>query len=412
MDLYNKLLWRDMVKDVSNEEEAKRLLNEEKVRFYVGYDPTGESLTVGHLVQIVRMKFMQNHGHTPVVIIGGGTGLIGDPRETSERKLLTVEKSLHNAKMIEKQIRRLLGDNALYINNYDWLSKIDLIAFLRDYGKHFNVSYMLAKETVSKRLETGISYTEFSYMILQSIDWLHLYQNYDVKIQFGGSDQWGNLTAGLDLMRKVIGKNDAVALSSPLLLKADGAKFGKSETGTIWIDKDLTTPYELYQYFLNTSDEDILTYLKLLTTLEKEEIEELLEESNINKELRIAQKRLAEEVVLFVHGKKSLETALKVSDSLFSGDFSNLHEEDYDMLVNVLDTVNINKDNTLTDVLKETKLASSNREAREFINNGAISINGNIIKDVNYNISQSLMYNKYIILRRGKKRYALAILND
>ncbi len=412
MDLYNKLLWRDMVKDVSNEEEAKRLLNEEKVRFYVGYDPTGESLTVGHLVQIVRMKFMQNHGHTPVVIIGGGTGLIGDPRETSERKLLTVEKSLHNAKMIEKQIRRLLGDNALYINNYDWLSKIDLIAFLRDYGKHFNVSYMLAKETVSKRLETGISYTEFSYMILQSIDWLHLYQNYDVKIQFGGSDQWGNLTAGLDLMRKVIGKNDAVALSSPLLLKADGAKFGKSETGTIWIDKDLTTPYELYQYFLNTSDEDILTYLKLLTTLEKEENEELLEESNINKELRIAQKRLAEEVVLFVHGKKSLETALKVSDSLFSGDFSNLHEEDYDMLVNVLDTVNINKDNTLTDVLKETKLASSNREAREFINNGAISINGNIIKDVNYNISQSLMYNKYIILRRGKKRYALAILND
>ncbi len=412
MDLYNKLLWRDMVKDVSNEEEAKRLLNEEKVRFYVGYDPTGESLTVGHLVQIVRMKFMQNHGHTPVVIIGGGTGLIGDPRETSERKLLTVEKSLHNAKMIEKQIRRLLGDNALYINNYDWLSKIDLIAFLRDYGKHFNVSYMLAKETVSKRLETGISYTEFSYMILQSIDWLHLYQNYDVKIQFGGSDQWGNLTAGLDLMRKVIGKNDAVALSSPLLLKADGAKFGKSETGTIWIDKDLTTPYELYQYFLNTSDEDILTYLKLLTTLEKEEIEELLEESNINKELRIAQKRLAEEIVLFVHGKKALETALKVSDSLFSGDFSNLHEEDYDMLVNVLDTVNINKDNTLTDVLKETKLASSNREAREFINNGAISINGNIIKDVNYNISQSLMYNKYIILRRGKKRYALAILND
>ena len=363
MDLYNKLLWRDMVKDVSNEEEAKRLLNEEKVRFYVGYDPTGESLTVGHLVQIVRMKFMQNHGHTPVVIIGGGTGLIGDPRETSERKLLTVEKSLHNAKMIEKQIRRLLGDNALYINNYDWLSKIDLIAFLRDYGKHFNVSYMLAKETVSKRLETGISYTEFSYMILQSIDWLHLYQNYDVKIQFGGSDQWGNLTAGLDLMRKVIGKNDAVALSSPLLLKADGAKFGKSETGTIWIDKDLTTPYELYQYFLNTSDEDILTYLKLLTTLEKEEIEELLEESNINKELRIAQKRLAEEIVLFVHGKKALETALKVSDSLFSGDFSNLHEEDYDMLVNVLDTVNINKDNTLTDVLKETKLASSNRSS-------------------------------------------------
>src|SRR5690554_1956674 len=238
MDLYNKLLWRDMVKDVSNEEEAKRLLNEEKVRFYVGYDPTGESLTVGHLVQIIRMKYLENHGHIPVVIIGGGTGLIGDPRETSERKMLPIETSLHNAKKIEEQIKPVIGEQTIFINNYDWLSKIDLISFLRDYGKHFNVSYMLSKETVSKRLETGISYTEFSYMILQSIDWLYLYQNYNVKIQFGGSDQWGNLTAGLDLMRKVIGKNDAVALSSPLLLKADGAKFGKSETGTIWIDKD------------------------------------------------------------------------------------------------------------------------------------------------------------------------------
>ena len=410
MDLYNKLLWRDMVKDVSNEEEAKRLLNEEKVRFYVGYDPTGESLTVGHLVQIIRMKYLENHGHTPVVIIGGGTGLIGDPRETSERKMLSVETSLHNAKKIEEQIKPLLGDKAIFINNHDWLSKIDLISFLRDYGKHFNVSYMLAKETVSKRLETGISYTEFSYMILQSIDWLYLYQNYNVKIQFGGSDQWGNLTAGLDLMRKIIGKNDAVALSSPLLLKSDGEKFGKSESGTVWLDPNLTSPYELYQYFLNTSDEDILTYFKLLTTLEKEEIEAILKESNQNKELRLAQKRLAEEVVVFVHGKKAYNTAIKVTDSLFSGDFSKLSEIDFKTLERVLDNKEINKDTNLIEIVKDTHLASSNREAREFIKNGAISVNGEVIKDFNYQMNESLLYNKYIILRRGKKKYALGIL--
>ncbi|MFA5693451.1 MAG: tyrosine--tRNA ligase, partial [Acholeplasmataceae bacterium] len=272
------------------------------------------------------------------------------------------------------------------------------------------VSYMLAKETVSKRLETGISYTEFSYMILQSIDWLHLYQNHNVKIQFGGSDQWGNLTAGLDLMRKVIGKNDAVALSSPLLLKSDGEKFGKSESGTIWLDPNLTTPYELYQYFLNTSDDDILTYFKLLTTLEKEEIENILNESNLNKELRLAQKRLAEEVVVFVHGKKAYNTAIKVTDSLFSGDFSKLSEIDFKTLERVLDNKEINKDTNLIEIVKDTHLASSNREAREFIKNGAISVNGEVIKDFNYQMNESLLYNKYIILRRGKKKYALGIL--
>ncbi|HLT00281.1 MAG TPA: tyrosine--tRNA ligase, partial [Acholeplasma sp.] len=248
MNLYDELIWRGMVKDVSNVEAAKKLMNEKQTKFYVGYDPTGESLTVGHLVQIVRMKYLQKHGHIPVVLIGGATGLIGDPKETQERKLLTLDQSLANANKIETQIKKLLGGNAIFVNNYDWISKIDTITFLRDYGKYFNIAYMLAKDTVQKRIDIGISYTEFSYMILQSIDWLHLFKEQDVKIQFGGSDQWGNITSGLELIRKVVGENDAVGLSSPLLLKADGTKFGKSETGALWLDENLTSPYELYQY--------------------------------------------------------------------------------------------------------------------------------------------------------------------
>src|SRR5690554_2455819 len=335
MSLYQDLVWRNMIKDVSNEALAHRLLNEQQTKFYIGYDPTGLSLTVGHLVQIVKMKYLQKHGHIPVVVIGGATGLIGDPKETQERKLLSLAESLQNAKKIENQIKRLLGDEALYVNNYDWISQIDMISFLRDYGKHFNVAYMLAKDTISKRLDTGISYTEFSYMLLQSIDWLHLYQNLDVKIQFGGSDQWVNITAGLELMRKIVGDNDACGLSSPLLLKTDGTKFGKSESGALWLDENLTSPYELYQYFINTSDQDIENYLKLLTTLEKQEIEKILATSKEAPELRIAQQHLAEEIVTFVHGKEKLAVAQKVTDALFLGDFSSLNLDAYQMLEKV-----------------------------------------------------------------------------
>lgn len=409
MDLFSKLQYRGMVKDVSDTDLAKKLLNEEKVKFYVGYDPTGASLTVGHLVQIVRMLYLQKHGHTPVVLIGGGTGLIGDPRETSERSLLTLEQSLANAKKIETQIRKLIAGNVVFINNYDWLSKIDLISFLRDYGKHFSVSYMLHKDTVQKRLETGISYTEFSYMILQSIDWLHLYQNHDVKIQFGGSDQWGNLTSGLELIRRVVGKNDAVGLSSPLLLKSDGTKFGKSESGAIWLDENLTSPYEMYQYFLNSSDADIETYLKLLTLKEKEEIDSILNKHQEKPELRRAQKALAEDVVTLVHGKKALESALKVTDALFSGNFDDLSLEAYNMLARVLDVLKVTDQNFI-ELIVQSKLASSNREAREFVLNGAISINGVKIEDIAYDTRQiPKAFDRYSIIRRGKKKYALLV---
>lgn len=384
-------------------------LNEQKIKFYVGYDPTGESLTVGHLVQIVRMLYLQKHGHTPVVLIGGGTGLIGDPRETSERSLLTLEKSLENAQKIENQIKGLIKGNVEFVNNYEWLSKVDLISFLRDYGKHFSVSYMLHKDTVQKRLESGISYTEFSYMILQSIDWLNLYQNRDVKIQFGGSDQWGNLTSGLELIRRVLGKNDAVGLSSPLLLKADGTKFGKSESGALWLDKELTSPYELYQYFLNSSDTDIEQFLKLLTLIEQDEIEAILETHREKPELRHAQKVLAKAVVELVHGKEELETALQVTDALFSGEFDGLTKSAYKTLESVIDVVRFNGE-SLIELVVKSKLASSNREAREFISNGAISIQGEKITDSMYNVGEtSKAFDTYAIIRRGKKKYALIV---
>lgn len=409
MDLFKQLEYRGMVKDVSDLELAKQLLNEQKIKFYVGYDPTGESLTVGHLVQIVRMLYLQKHGHTPVVLIGGGTGLIGDPRETSERSLLTLEKSLENAQKIENQIKGLIKGNVEFVNNYEWLSKIDLISFLRDYGKHFSVSYMLHKDTVQKRLESGISYTEFSYMILQSIDWLNLYQNRDVKIQFGGSDQWGNLTSGLELIRRVLGKNDAVGLSSPLLLKADGTKFGKSESGALWLDKELTSPYELYQYFLNSSDTDIEQFLKLLTLIEQDEIEAILETHREKPELRHAQKVLAKAVVELVHGKEELETALQVTDALFSGEFDGLTKSAYKTLESVIDVVRFNGE-SLIELVVKSKLASSNREAREFISNGAISIQGEKITDSMYNVVEtSKAFDTYAIIRRGKKKYALIV---
>lgn len=412
MSLYNELVWRDLIKDVSNEEKTKDLLDNDKIRFYCGFDPTGKSLTVGHLVQIVRMKLLQQYGHTPVVLIGGATGLIGDPRATSERELLTLEESLKNAELIKTQISRFLDPkNTLYVNNNDWIKDIDMITFLRDYGKNFNINYMLSKETVQARLETGITYTEFSYMLIQAIDFLHLYKNYDVKMQFGGSDQWGNITTGLELIRKELGKNEAVGMSSPLLLKSDGEKFGKSESGAIWLDRNLTSPYELYQYFLNTSDSDVLNYLKALTLLSKDEIISLVDTLKTEAHKRIPQRRLAEEVVKFVHGDKALEEALRVTEALFTGKFDSLNITELKSLENTLDKAVLSEDKRLIKALVDTKLASSNREAREFVKNGAISLNGTKITDVDYEIKEDdALFNKYIILKRGRRRNSLLII--
>jgi tyrosyl-tRNA synthetase len=413
MKLYEDLLWRGLIKDVSNEEEAKKLLNEESVKFYCGFDPTGQSLTVGHLVQIVRMLLLEKYGHTPIVLIGGATGLIGDPRQTSERKLLTLEESLQNADKIKTQLSQFLDpEKSIFVNNYDWIKNIDMISFLRDYGKHFSINYMLAKDTVQKRLDIGISYTEFSYMLIQAIDFLHLYQNYDCKIQFGGSDQWGNITTGLELIRKVEGdKASAVGLSSPLLLKADGAKFGKSESGALWLDSELTSPYEVYQYFINASDQDVVNYLKTLTLLDKEAILDLEDKLKNQPELRAAQKMLASEVTRLVHGQKALDEALRVTDALFSGDFNDLSESEFKMIAKILDTLKLNESFNLVDLLVETKLASSKREARQFVTSNAVSVNGVKISDVEYELNKdNSFYGQYVMIRRGKKKYALVVM--
>lgn len=410
MKLYDDLIWRGLIKDVSNEEQAKKHLNGDNVKFYCGFDPTGQSLTVGHLVQIVRMLLLQKYGHTPIALIGGATGLIGDPRQTSERKLLTLEDSLKNAEKIKNQIEKFLGqENVVYVNNYDWIKDIDTISFLRDYGKNFNINYMLGKDTVQRRLDIGISYTEFSYMIIQAIDFLELYRTQDCKIQFGGSDQWGNITSGLELIRKVKGdKHDAVGLSSPLLLKADGTKFGKSESGALWLDETLTSPYELYQYFVNASDQDVSNYLRTLTLLSKEEIEALEQQTIDNPHLRLGQKKVASEIVKLVHGEEALEEALRVTEALFKGSMSSLSKKEFLMLAQTLEAIDLEDSQSLMDTLIQAKLAQSRREAREFIKNNAVSINDVKQTDIDYVLSkEDAIFDQYVILRRGKKKYAI-----
>lgn len=412
MNLYDELIWRGLIKDVSNEDKAKNLLNQGNTRFYCGFDPTGESLTVGHLVQVVRMLLLQKYGHTPIVLIGGATGLIGDPKQTSERKLLSLEESLQNAEKIKDQLSLFLDPHrAIFVNNYDWIGKIDMISFLRDYGKHFSINYMIAKDTVQKRLDIGISYTEFSYMLIQAIDFLHLYRTADCKIQFGGSDQWGNITTGLELIRKLEGEShEAVGLSSPLLLKADGSKFGKSESGALWLDEKLTSSYELYQYFLNASDDDVENYLKQLTLLDPKIISDLLDAHKQAPEQRQAQKVLAEEVTKLVHGLEGYDVAISVTDALFKGNFKSLSEKGFKIVKETLETKELSSSIMLIDALIETKLASSKREAREFIQSGAVIVNDEKVVDLDYMIEQKeAFFNTYVMLRRGKKKYALLL---
>jgi tyrosyl-tRNA synthetase len=409
MNLFEELKYRNYIKDISNEEIAKKMFNEEKITFYCGFDATAESLTIGHLVQIVRIKLLEKYGHKPIILIGGATGLIGDPKETGERKLLKLEEGLKNAEAIKNQLSKFFNNNAIFVNNYDWISKISAIDFLRNYGKHFTVNYILAKDTVAKRLDIGISYTEFSYMIIQAIDWWYLYKNYNCRLQFGGSDQWGNITAGLDLIRKIEGDNiQVVGISSHLLTKSDGTKFGKSEEGALWLDEKLTSPYELYQYFINTSDSDVINLLKSLTLLSPEEINELSIKVKTEPHLREAQRRLTKEVVELVHGKEAYIDVEKISKALFSGDVKGLTENQIKQAFKGVPSSIVGENKNIIDVLIKSKLASSKREACEFIENGAVTVNGERVKSIAYVVSKdNALYNKYTIIRRGKKYYHL-----
>ncbi len=396
MKLYEELVWRGLVKDVSNESLAKKLLNEDSISFYCGFDPSAPSLQLGNFTQVVKMLLMEKYGHKPIVLIGGATGLIGDPRQSGERKLLTVNESLENAKKIKAQMDRMFK-NAMMVNNYDWISKIDMITFLRDYGKSFSVNYMLAKDTVASRLENGISYTEFSYMILQSIDFLHLYKNNRCLLQFGGSDQWGNITAGLDLIKKVEGDNsEVIGMSSPLLTKSDGTKFGKSEGGALWLDKEMTSPYDLYQYLINTPDSDVISYLKYLTLLSVEEIIELEKSKDNAPELREAQKALAFEVISLIHGKEEALKAKEASEAIFSeGSIEHMPTE----------KISLEKDINILDLLVKVNLFPSKSEARRNIEQGGVTINDEKIDDVNKLITKKDFKDNIMIVKKGKKTF-------
>lgn len=410
MRFIDELKERHLLFDVTDPAIGDALEND-KLSFYLGTDPTGDSLHVGHLVTFLVAKRLEQMGHHPVILVGGATGLIGDPKQQGERKMLTLDVTNANCKCLEKQIRDIFGFTEV-VNNYDWISNINVIEFLRDYGKCFNVNTMINKETVKARLDSGISYTEFSYQILQSLDWLHLYQNNNCKMQIGGQDQWGNMTAGTDLIRKKLGvEAKAFAFTIPLIVKSDGTKFGKSEGGSsVWLDKNKTTPYEFYQFWINIPDEEVEMRLKQFTFLSLEEINDVVNKWKEKPEDRLAQKVLAKEVTTFVHGEKLCEEAIHVSEALFSGDFASLSASEIEMGFKDLNKVDGNG-KSLVDLVIEAKLASSKREAREFITNGAITLNGNKNTDLNHVLSkEEAIEGKFVIIRRGKKKYALVVL--
>ena len=328
MKLYDELVWRGLIDNISDD-KVKEMINNGGVTFYIGTDPTGDSLHIGHYSTFSMALRLKKAGHNPILLVGGATGLIGDPKPTAERPMITRQQLDYNYKHLRKQVEDIFGFEV--VNNYDWSKDINFIDYLRDYGKYFNLNYMLNKETVKSRLDIGITYTEFSYMIMQALDFMHLYQTKGCTLQIGGSDQWGNITSGIELVRKKLGK-EIYGLTMPLITKADGTKFGKSEGGAIWLDKTKTTPYEMYQFFLNSEDSKVIEYIKKLTFLSVEEIQELEQKHQNAPEKREAHKRLAEEVITFLHGKEEYNKAVKMSEALFSGDIKSLTKEEIEKL--------------------------------------------------------------------------------
>ena len=411
-NLLEELKYRDLVYQQTDEEGIKKLLETESVSIYCGTDPTGDSLHVGHLLPFLTLKRFAKYGHKPVVLVGGGTGIIGDPSGRSEeRQLQSLETIAENAKKLENQLRNIFrGDeNIEFVNNGDWLGKMSMIEFLRDYGKLINVNYMLAKDSVSSRLENGLSFTEFSYTLLQGIDYAYLNEHHGVKMQLGGSDQWGNITTGLEIMRKLRGDVEAYGFTIPLMLKSDGTKFGKSTGGAVWLDPEKTTPYEFYQFWFNTADNDTISAIKKFTFLEKEEIEKLEESLAKEPHLRLAQKALAEELVKIVHGEAALESALNITKALFSGNIKELTLDELKVAVKGMPKAQLPKDDiNIVDFLVESGIVTSKRQAREDVNNGAISINGDKVTDLALTIdNSSRLEDSFTVVRRGKKNYKL-----
>ena len=405
MTLFEELKWRGLIKDQAGE-DLERIINERNATFYWGTDPTADSLHIGHYSSLVTAKRLAKAGHHPILLVGGATGLIGDPRPTAEREIISYEKVEKNLNGIKKQVEEIFtGLDVEVVNNYDWTKDMSILDFLRDIGKYINVNYMLNKDIISRRLETGITFAEFTYTLLQGYDFLYLYEHKNCIMQVEGSDQWGNITTGIELINKKIGKN-AYAFTMPLILDSNGEKFGKSAGNALWLDKNKTSSYELYQYLINSSDDKVEEYLKVFTFLTPDMIIDIMEKHKEMPELRLAQKTLASEFIKDLRGEEELNKCIHISEALFKGNIKDLSKEELEMAINSLQSYEISDDKNIVDLLVEAEICSSKREAREFINNNSISINGEKINDLEYIISKSnALYNEYTVVRKGKKKY-------
>ena len=410
MTLFEDLKWRGLIKDVAGEEaDLQKVLDGKPFAFYWGTDPTADSLHLGHYSSLCMAKRLANAGHHPVLLCGGATGRIGDPRPTAEREIISEEAVNKNIGGIREQIKRLVPTAEL-VDNYDWWKDRSFLDTLRDIGKYISLNYMLDKDIIRRRLETGITFAEFSYMLLQGFDFVHLFQDKKCIMQVAGSDQWGNITTGVDLIHKML-DGQAYAFTMPLILDATGKKFGKSEGNALWLEKSKTSPYAIYQYLINTDDAKVLEYLKVFTFLTKEQIEDIYAQQQAAPETRIAQKTLAWEVVKDLHGKEEADNAVMVSEKLFKGDFSGLSVNDILMGLKGVPNFNFTEELPLVDVLVNNGMASSKREAREFIKNNAMSINGEVVNDETKVISKAMaLEGKIIIFRRGKKKYYIGLI--
>ena len=402
MNILDTLKERGYIEQVTDEEKLKELFEKEKcVPFYIGFDPTADSLHVGHLSSFLISKRLKEAGHHPILLVGGGTGMIGDPRPTTERAMISKEEVRHNFESLKAQVEKIFGFEV--VNNNDWYKDINVIDFLRDYGKFFNINYMLDKDIIRRRLDSGITYTEFSYMILQALDFKWLHENKGVNMQCAGSDQWGNITAGIDLIRKSTG-DEVYAFTMPLVTDSQGKKFGKSEGNALWLDKEKTSSYQLYQFFTNVEDSMVIDYLKIYTFLSKEEIEEYERKNNEHPELREAHKALAREIITFLHGKEEYEKAVNLADHLFNNKFADLSKKDIEELFGNENIKEVEANQSILDLVVALGAASSKREAREFVSNGAISINGEKATDINTIVDNSMFIeDTYIVVKRGKK---------
>ena len=407
MTVFEDLKWRGLIKDISSPELEEKL-NKGGLSFYIGTDPTADSLHVGHLSSFLISKRLKEAGHHPYLLVGGATGMIGDPRPTKERAMISKEQVSKNIAGLTKQVKELFGFDV--VNNYEWTKDINVLDFLRDYGKYFNINYMLDKDIIRRRLESGITYTEFSYMLLQALDFKYLHEHKGVDMQCAGSDQWGNITAGIDLIRKSTG-DEVYGFTMPLVTDSQGNKFGKSEGNALWLDKEKTSSYELYQFFVNVEDSMVIDYLKIYTFLSKEEIEELEAKNKAHPELREAHKALAREIITFLHGKEEYEKAVNLANHLFNNKFKDLSKRDIEDLFKGQEIKEVEAGISLVELVNNMGIAKSKREAREFIEAGAISINGEKVTDLEKVIDKEMFIEStYIVVKRGKKNYYIGKL--